>query len=80
MMCELFTSSLARVPIHAYFNFLFNQVPYTWLQPLLGPSLLEAGLVFPAVLSSSLYKAQQLHRSEPQVRKIFLFSVVTLIE
>lgn len=50
------------IPFLAYFNthIHFNWVPYMWLQPLLGPCLQAVGLGFPAVLSFSLYKAQQL--------------------
>ena len=51
------------IPFLTYFNTLirfFSWVPYMWLQPLLGPSLQAVGLGFPAALSFSLYKAQQL--------------------
>lgn len=55
-------------------KFLFIQVPYMWLQPLLGPSLLAAGLGFPAALSFSLYKAQQLQYLDSLVWELFFVS------
>lgn len=47
-----------------------------WLQPLLGPSLLAACLGFPAALSFSLYKEQQLQFLDSSVWEVFfLFQI-----